>query len=652
LSATGCSRDSGPCSLTMSRPVAIDARGLAKMYRLYARPLDQVLHLLGLRLPWRTDRAHEFWALRDVNLIVGRGERVGIVGRNGAGKSTLLKMIAGVLTPTEGSLTVQGRVQALMELGTGFHPDFSGRENVLAALAYLGVTGREAEERLAEIVEFAELEDFIDQPVKTYSAGMYTRLAFSVATSIRPEILIIDEILSAGDAYFGGKCSERMRQLTEESRATVLFVSHDLAAVQKVCTRAIWLDRGRIVADGETLAVCKAYSAAVRDQEELRLRARNLGVPRRALAGEVLGNGPRHMIGHLIAEGGGAPRRRHAIHRIALTDGARCWFEIRVGDAMDNDPTESGYVITRPGYIDWSEPVRLDGRYVRFFEDRRGRYRHAAFALRIDLGEHLSPETTLEIDALIGAGERLLVELFDGERYVSVGNLGVDEARGWEEFTFPVPRAVLEKFSWRSGEGGSERDEGAAVAAPGPVFEPVHETASSESVRAARDTYGSGEIQLAGVDLLDGSGQERAVFTPGDALAVRLRYRARTRVEDPVFVLAIYGFDGTVVSQVISSRDGVRFGALEGEGHVEIRFDPLLIGRGRYVMSAGIFPAVDWLDVYAYAPYSLHDRRYELRVDQAVDCAIEMGLLNHPVEWRLGPHPAPSSVGRRVTTAR
>lgn len=590
--------------------------------------------------------------MRDVNLTMARGERVGIVGRNGAGKSTLLKMIAGVLAPTEGSLAVRGTVQALMELGTGFHPEFSGRENVLAALAYLNVTGQQAEERLAEVVDFAELEDFIDHPVKTYSVGMYTRLAFSVATSIKPEILIIDEILGAGDAYFAAKCSERMRQLTEGSQATVLFVSHDLAAVQKLCTRAIWLDRGRIIADGETLAVCKAYGAAVREQEALRLRARNLGVPRKALEGEALTGGPRQIIGHLITEDGGAPRGRHAVHRIALVDGPRCLVEIRVGDAMDNDPTEAGHVITRPGYINWSEPARLEGRYVRFFEERRGRYRHAAFAFRVGLGERLSTATTLELTGLIGAGERLLVELFDGERYARVGELSADEGQGWREFRFPVPREILDRFGWRREDGGDGGVAGLRSIPTAPVAERMGQRVSAGRVQAVRDTYGSGEIELTGVDLLDGTGRERVVFVPGDALAVRLRYRVRAVVEDPVFVLAIYGLDGTVISQVISSRDGVRFGALEGEGHVEIRFEPLLIGRGRYVVSAGIFPAVNWLDVNAHEPYSIHDRRYELKVEQPVDCAIELGVVHHPVEWRLSRSPvAPvSAVGAAGAT--
>lgn len=263
----------------MSEP-AIEIHNLSKMYRLFRRSRYRVLDLLGFRVP--KSAYSEFWALHELNLTIPAGQRVGIIGRNGAGKSTLLKLVAGLLQPTGGSLAVRGQIQTLMELGTGFHPEFTGRQNVYAALSYQGVTGREAHHRFAEIVRFAELEDFIDNPLKTYSSGMQTRLSFAVATSIKPEILIIDEVLGAGDAYFIGKSQERMKQLTESSGTTVLFVSHDLGSVQQICNRVIWIDRGRIVADGPPLEVTKVYYASILKQEEERLKARNarLGLPK------------------------------------------------------------------------------------------------------------------------------------------------------------------------------------------------------------------------------------------------------------------------------------------------------------------------------------------------------------------------------------
>src|SRR5262245_41998682 len=622
----------------MCEQLAVNVRGVAKVYRLYGRRLAQVLDLFGIRLPWQRPRFQEFWALRDVDIEVRKGERVGVIGRNGAGKSTLLRIIAGTLAPTEGSVSVCGKVQALMELGTGFHPDFSGRENVFAALAYQGVTGRQAQRKFEEVVDFSELEDFIDQPVRTYSAGMYARLAFSVATSIQPEILIIDEVLGAGDAYFAGKCIERMRQLTEESGATVLFVSHDLASVQRLCTRALWLDRGRLLLDGDTLTVSKAYAAAVREQEEVRLRAKNLGFSRKTLSALTLLQSERQLIGHFVVTSGLPPTRRHAIHRIALYSGAQCLREIQVGDAMDNDVSQTAYVITSPGYINWSEPARVDGRYVRFFEDRKGQYLHAAFAMTLGIFERLSADARLELTGLIDPQEQVLVELYDGEVYVPVGELCSAGPKSWETFRFPTPLRILQKFeAVQEAVCHSRQDDGGTSfqpTAPDAGASAANEIEHRRGALIIKDCYGSGEIELAGVELLGGAEQPRAVFTSGDTLVVRLQYRARVPVQDPVFVIAIYRLDGVVVNQSISSKDGVHFGTVEGEGYVDIRFAPLLIGKGKYVLSAAIFPVMDLLDVHGRNPYSLHDRRYELTIEQPLDCAIELGLVCHPVEWR------------------
>ena len=211
--------------------------------------------------------------MRGISLELERGDSLGLIGQNGAGKSTLLNIVCGRLQPSSGSVTVRGNVQALMELGTGFHPEFSGRENILSSLAYQGVIGSDARRLLDAIVDFSELAEFIDQPLKTYSSGMYARLAFSAATEIVPDILIIDEVLGAGDAYFAAKCVDRMHRLTKEAGATVLLVSHDTVSVQKICDRAVWLDRGQIRMSADTLTIAKAYHAWVLERDEERLRA-------------------------------------------------------------------------------------------------------------------------------------------------------------------------------------------------------------------------------------------------------------------------------------------------------------------------------------------------------------------------------------------
>ncbi len=238
---------------------AIRAESLSKCYHLYDRPADRLRQLL-----WSGGRRYyrEFWALRDATFEVSRGEALGIVGRNGAGKSTLLQLVCGTLSPSSGAITVNGRVAALLELGAGFNPEFTGRENVFLAASVLGLRTAEIEARFDQIVEFSGIRDFIDQPVKTYSSGMYVRLAFSVATSVDPDILVIDEALSVGDGECARKSFERIMALKERG-ATILFCSHSLYLVETLCSRALWLDQGRVAMFDEAPRVMSAYDASI-----------------------------------------------------------------------------------------------------------------------------------------------------------------------------------------------------------------------------------------------------------------------------------------------------------------------------------------------------------------------------------------------------
>ena len=250
------SSDSTP-SDTRSSDVAIRATHLSKCYHTYAKPHYRLLQSI---FPSRS-YSREFWALRDVSFDVNRGEVLGIIGRNGAGKSTLLQMICGTVTPTSGTVEVNGRVAALLELGAGFNPDFSGRENVYLNASIMGLSREETEARFDDIVAFSELAEFIDEQVKTYSSGMFVRLAFSVAIHTKPDVLIVDEALSVGDFAFRNKCIKRVQEL-RSAGTTILFVSHDLSTLQLICDRAIWLDKGAMVEAGDPVHVSQNYHAA------------------------------------------------------------------------------------------------------------------------------------------------------------------------------------------------------------------------------------------------------------------------------------------------------------------------------------------------------------------------------------------------------
>lgn len=242
---------------------AIEAQHLSKAYRIYANPKDRLKEFLACG---RRTYHQEFWALRDVSFGVPQGSTFGVIGNNGSGKSTLLQMVSGTVRPTRGMAQSQGRISAILELGTGFNPEFTGRENVLMAGAILGISRRDMEQRLPEIAAFAEIGEFMDHPVKMYSSGMYIRLAFSVATSVDPDILIIDEALSVGDQYFVKKCLDRIERFRKAGK-TIMFCSHSMYMVRMICDQAVWLHEGCVARQGETVAVVEAYETYLRERE-------------------------------------------------------------------------------------------------------------------------------------------------------------------------------------------------------------------------------------------------------------------------------------------------------------------------------------------------------------------------------------------------
>ncbi len=242
---------------------SIRIRSLSKKYPIYRRPSQKILEVLSLR---RLQLHQEHWALRGIDLEVDPGTTVGIVGQNGSGKSTLLQIVAGILSQSAGACAVQGTVAALLELGAGFNPEFTGRENVYMNAAIQGLTKRQIDERLDDILDFAEIGPFIDQPVKTYSSGMFLRLAFSAAIHVDPDILLVDEALAVGDLIFQHRCINRIRRLRQEGK-TILFVTHDLSAVTKFCDRAVLIDQSRLIMDDLPEPVVRRYQELIYERE-------------------------------------------------------------------------------------------------------------------------------------------------------------------------------------------------------------------------------------------------------------------------------------------------------------------------------------------------------------------------------------------------
>jgi lipopolysaccharide transport system ATP-binding protein len=254
-----------------SDEIAVRVTQLSKRYEIYESPRDRLKQFVLPRLQRRSGRPakqyfREFWAVKEVSFEIKKGETVGIIGRNGSGKSTLLQMICGTLHPTAGSIETHGRIAALLELGSGFNPEFTGRENVYMNASVLGLSNEDITARFADIVAFADIGDFIEQPVKTYSSGMMVRLAFAVIAHVDADILVIDEALAVGDAFFTQKCMRFLRNFMKTG--TVLFVSHDTSSIKNLCNYAVWLEKGEVLQEGMPKEVCELYLQAFFEAEQ------------------------------------------------------------------------------------------------------------------------------------------------------------------------------------------------------------------------------------------------------------------------------------------------------------------------------------------------------------------------------------------------
>jgi lipopolysaccharide transport system ATP-binding protein len=369
-------------------------------------------------------RYSEHAALDGVSLAIERGEKVAIIGRNGAGKSTLLKIITNVIRPTSGTLEVSGKVQALLQVGTGFHPDFTGRENVLAYFAQLGIGGGQARRRCDEAVAFAELEEYIDQPTKTYSTGMAVRLMFAASTAITPDLLVLDEVLGVGDAYFAHKSYERIRELCDQNGATAVLVTHDIYTAAKICSRVIWIDRGRVLFDGDSTSALKAYEDSVRQQEEARLRARK----RERLRVIGASNDGTRRAWVLIEIAGTAGRTAAPVYfsRIELGSAGRVVAALPLADDPVDDANESH--LQKDGSA-WGALVESHGRRARPLLNYGSHFRKVVGVLAVPPDAIANGDLTLSVDASSDAAASLTVRAFVGDREMDTASLALDAGR-------------------------------------------------------------------------------------------------------------------------------------------------------------------------------------------------------------------------------
>ena len=602
---------------------AIRAEALTKRYPLHGSPRERLLDVLGLR-SHRTGHHAETAAIDGMTFSFDRGEKVGVIGRNGSGKSTLLGLISGVIQPTSGTIAVTGEVHPLLSLGAGFSDEMTGAENVRGYLAQLGVAGSALAGRIDEVAAFAELGVYFDQPIRTYSSGMRMRLNFAAATCIQPDVLLLDEVLSVGDAYFITKSLERMRALCSGSGTTLVLVSHSIGLVTELCDRVLWLERGRIRMDGDPGDVRGAYQQFMRAEEENRLRKLRSATARdrnRAVA----------------------PVARSA-HELAVRLGAHAAFgQIQT---VDRQPPPSGVSISALSFEhegamiaalpldgnsgelellngsefgNWGPPERepagaVSRRYLQY-----GSPFHALpFALR---DAALAPRLLQDgVEAVLRCRSAqdlaLEVRLFGGENRELAALLPV--------------RATSESETVRG------------------RLTPVDASPASAANAVVVGRYGTRRMEITDVSFLDSSGAQRLVFSTGSPFAARLRYR----INDPDFderatVVVLFERDGYLKTSRFFLNQKRFASALRREGEIVLAADPLLLAPGEYSITVAVHREGHAnrrtpREHFTVSPtvYDMHYRSFQMTVFETWHTTLLKDLVfQHPASWNVDGEP-------------
>ena len=585
----------------MSEP-AVRLDGVGKMYRVFSSRSASLANALGLSrlLPARKLRHQDLWAVRGIDFELATGERLGIIGRNGAGKTTLLKLITGTVAPTEGVIEARGNVQALLEASAGLHPEFTGWENIRAALTYQGLNQHQIREAEQDIAEFTELGPFLDQPFYTYSGGMQARLGFAIATVVEPEILIVDEVLGAGDAYFLTKSIQRMSGLIEGG-ASVLMVSHSLDHITRFCSEAIWLERGQIVERGPTLDVVKAYSQFIRVLEDRKLKARN-----RKAGGNGDGREPSESLVVRLRAFGDPGQEACDVGAIRLVADESVEDEVVVGGPQDSQASHSAVLLAGEGEA-WSPARGVRGDTFRTLTV--GADGTASGSVRFDVeGLSLGSEHAFEVVYRSQSTDALEVDLVRDGGVVATRRLSATDG-SWERVRIPVPA------------NGAAR------------YDLVDRALGSTQESKIRRWPGEGSLMIDAVELLDDGGRERAVFDVGTPLVLRVVFSAQRADDfDVVPVSVLYRLDGVLVARFIGERIALELA--EGERHEAVlRLASLNLGDGDYVFAVALYKTLDVHDVEPSEYYDLHDRNYQFKVMGTPP--LERGIFHHPGNWSV-----------------
>ena len=573
----------------MSDDFTIRLANVGKMYKLYPTRLANFLDAVGIAGWLSNQRANEFWALRGINLELKRGQRIGIIGRNGAGKSTLLRLITGNYAPTEGEVEVKGQVQALFDVGAGFHPDFTGYENMRASLTYLGLNAEELSAAMEEIAEFTELGPFLGQPFKTYSLGMQARLGFATATAINPDILIVDEVLGAGDAYFASKSNERMKRLVESGSA-VLIVSHALAEVIRYCEQAVWIERGRIVRRGPSMEIVSAYEAFIHTLDDRRLKAKNRKV-RAAGSGSFQHDyySDTLLITFHFQNGQSATCD---VDRIQLQKDGQVEDELRVGDVQDSNTSFSAYVIAAQG--SWSEPrYREDGFYRSLTSGSNRSTTASGSVVFYSYGFFDEPGYSLRVHYRCPAADGLSL---------TVSKNGVTL---YDQTPLPTGSPDWTEVDLRL----------LWVSEPPPLLaEDLAESAELvEEEKIDRPIFhwpSEGSLTIEKAFLTGAADREQSVFSAGSPISLRMTILGhRNGSFDFVPAATLFRLDGILISNFIGQP--ISLDLVQGQVR-EFRLDlpALNLGDGEYVFSLSIFNGI----VSSESRFDLIDRAYQFKI--------------------------------------